>query len=376
MRWRRSAQPGNTSWTGDRVGGWAPYGTRDDRPGATAPGGAGPGGAGPDRSVAQNPRVQQRRRGRGEQLMVPDAEFRSYYDRPIIKPPVWKVPDVPTYLYLGGVAGVSSATAALADATGRPVLRRVGRLAAAFGATVSVGALVHDLGRPTRFLHMLRVFKPTSPLSVGSWILAPFGALAGATAASELTGIAPGLARLAGAGAGALGPALTTYTAVLLADTAVPAWHEAYRELPFVFAGSALASGGGVGMLAGDEAGPARAIAVAGAAVELAATSVLERRIGLAARAYRTGRAGAVLRAARAATVAGAVGAVLSAKPGRHTRLLSVVSAALLNAGSAATRYGVFEAGMASARDPEYTVVPQRERLAARAQGVAVDPSS
>jgi hypothetical protein len=357
---RRRPADGTTSWTGDRVGGWAPYGTRDDRPGATAPGGAGPGGAGPDRPVAEAPRNRPGRR-RGEQLMVPEAEFRTYYDRAIIKPPVWKVPDVPAYLYLGGVAGVSAAMAALADASGRPLLRRIGRLAAGFGATASVGALVHDLGRPTRFLNMLRVFKPTSPLSVGSWILAPFGTLAGATAASELTGIAPGLARLTGAGAGVLGPALTTYTAVLLADTAVPAWHEAHRELPFVFAGSALASGGAVGMLAGGEAGPARGIAVTGAVIELGATAALERRIGLAARAYRTGRAGTVLRAARAATLAGAVGTLLAGRV-RRTRLVSLVSAALLNAGSAATRYGIFEAGMASARDPEYTITPQRQR--------------
>lgn len=299
--------------------------------------------------------------------MVPEAEFTSYYGRPIIKSPTWKVPDVPAYLYLGGVAGVSASLAALADVTDRPALRRVGRLASILGATVSVGALVHDLGRPERFLNMLRVIKPTSPLSVGSWILAPFGTLAGAAAASELTGIAPGLGRLAGAGAGVLGPALTTYTAVLLADTAVPAWHEAYRELPFLFAGSAMASGGGAGLLAGDQAGPARRVAVAGAVLELAATAVLERRIGFAAQAYTGGRPGTVLRAARAATVAGALGAVAGGRvPGRRGRLVSVVAGLLLNAGSAATRYGVFDAGMVSAKDPAYTVVPQRERLAAR----------
>jgi len=115
--------------------------------------------------------------------MVPDAEFTSYYGRPILKSPTWKVPDVPLYLYLGGAAGTSACIAALADATGRGALRRWGRLAALSGALVSVGALVHDLGRPRRFLHMLRVLKPTSPLSVGSWILAPFGTLSGLAAA-------------------------------------------------------------------------------------------------------------------------------------------------------------------------------------------------
>lgn len=314
-------------------------------------------------------------KGRGEALMVPEAEFDSYYGRPIIKAPVWKVPDVPGYLYLGGMAGVSASLAALGDLTGRPALRRVGRLASAGGASLSVVALVHDLGRPMRFLNMLRMVKVTSPLSVGTWILSPFGTLAAAAAASELTGIAPGLGRAAGLGAGALGPALTTYTAVLFSDTAVPAWHEAYRELPFVFAGSAMASGGGVGLLAGGDTGPARRVAVAGAALELGATAVLERRIGFVGEAYTTGRAGTILRAARAATVAGGAGAVVSGMlRGRRGRLLGYASGLLLNAASAALRFGVFEAGMATARDPEYTVRPQRERMAAR-EAAAVVPT-
>ncbi len=300
--------------------------------------------------------------------MVPDAEFTSYYGRPIIKSPTWKVPDVPLYLYLGGAAGASATLAALADVTGRPGLRRVGRLASLGGALVSVGALIHDLGRPKRFLHMLRVFKPTSPLSVGSWILMPFGTLSGLAAASEITGIAPGIGRLAGFGAGVLGPPLTTYTAVLLADTAVPAWHEGYQELPFVFAGSAMAAGGGMGLLATGDVRPARRVAIAGAVLELGATAVLERRIGYARKAYATGRPGWLLKAARAATVAGAVGALAGGRlTGRRARLVSIAAAALLNAGSAATRFGVFDAGMVSARDPAYTVVPQRERLRARA---------
>jgi Polysulphide reductase, NrfD len=305
---------------------------------------------------------------RGEQLMVPKAEFSSYYGRPIIKSPTWKVPDVPLYLYLGGAAGVSASLAALADVTGRPALRRIGRLASLGGALVSVGALIHDLGRPRRFLHMLRVIKPTSPLSVGSWILTPFGTLSGLAAASEITGIAPGVGRLAGFGAGVVGPAMTTYTAVLLADTAVPAWHEGYQELPFVFAGSAMAAGGGLGLLAAGDTGPARRIAIAGAALELGATALLERRIGYAKKAYTGGRPGTLLRAARAATVAGAIGALAGGLlQGRRGRIASIAAAALLNAGSAATRFGVFDAGMVSARDPSYTVVPQRERLRARA---------
>ncbi|UOY00228.1 NrfD/PsrC family molybdoenzyme membrane anchor subunit [Blastococcus sp. PRF04-17] len=134
-------------------------------------------------------------RGRGEVPMVDDVEFTSYYGRQIVKTPVWKSPDVPLYLFLGGAAGSSSILAALADVTGRPKLTKVARLTSAGGAMASVVFLVHDLGRPERFLHMLRVFKPTSPLSVGTYILSPFSAAAGATAAVELLGWFPRLKR-------------------------------------------------------------------------------------------------------------------------------------------------------------------------------------
>jgi len=216
------------------------------------------------------------------------------------------------------------------------------------------------------------VRKPTSPLSVGSWILAPFGALSGLAVASELTGIAPAVGRAAGIGSAVLGPALATYTAVLLADTAVPAWHDAHRELPFVFAGSALAAGGGIGLAARGDVRPARRVAIAGAVLELVAGTVLERRVGFARSAYTGGRPGRLLKLARAATATGAAAAAAGGLvPGRRGRMLSLAAAALLNGGAAATRFGIFEAGVVSARDPAYTVQPQRARVEARRAGVA-----
>ena len=293
--------------------------------------------------------------------MVPEPEFESYYGRPIIKTPVWKQPDVPLYLFLGGLAGASSLLAEGAALTGRHELERVARLAAAGGATLGTGALVHDLGRPTRFLNMLRVFKVTSPLSVGSWILAPFSGLAGAAAASHVSGRLPAVGRLAGVGASVLGPPLATYTAALIADTAVPAWHEAHRELPFVFAGSAAAAAGGLAMIAAphDEAAPARKLALGGAITELSMSHRMERKLGMLAEPYHTGKAGTLLKIAKGLTVGGIALAPLA----RRSRVASAVAGAAYLAGSALTRFGVFEAGLASARDPKYTVVPQRERL-------------
>lgn len=304
---------------------------------------------------------------RGETPQVPAAEFRSYYGRPILKQPTWKAPDVGLYLFLGGLAGASATTAAVADLTGRPGLARTGRYVAAAGATVSLGALVHDLGRPSRFLHMLRIFKPTSPLSVGSWILAPFSAAATAAAVSTASGLLPRAGRTAGLAAGVLGPAMCTYTAVLLSDTAIPVWHESHRELPFVFAGSAMASAGGAALLAAPPSDhpPARRLVVAGAALELAAATRIERNKDITAEPYRKGRARTLLTAGRVLTGVGAGLALL----GRRNRALSAAAGVSLLAGGLCTRFGIFAAGHESARDPKYVVRPQRDRLARQGDG-------
>jgi DMSO reductase anchor subunit len=290
----------------------------------------------------------------------PGQEYRSYYGRPVIKAPVWKQPDVPLYLFLGGMSGASAVLAEGAALTGRAALERCARLAAAGGAAAGTVALVHDLGRPERFLNMLRVFKPTSPLSVGSWILAPFGGLSVASALSAETGVARPLGRLAGVVSALLGPPLATYTAALICDTAVPAWHEAYREMPFLFAGGGACAAGGVAVMAVPvrEAAPARRLAAAGAVADVAASALIDRRLGVLGEPYRQGRPGSLLRAARALTLAGAAGALL----GRRSRAVSVAAGAALATGSLLTRFGVFQAGLASAKDPKYTVMPQRER--------------
>lgn len=309
-----------------------------------------------------------------EPTMVDPAEFTSYYGSPILKEPAWKQPDVPLYLFLGGTAGSSASIAALATETGRARLARVARVAAAGGATASVAALIHDLGRPERFLYMLRVFKPTSPLSVGSWILAPFSALAGASAGSAVTGWLPGLGRLAGAAAGLLGPPMCTYTAVLLADTATPSWHEGRNALPILFAGSALTSGVGVALLAvpTEETAPAVRIGLAGAAAELFASRQLEHGLGIVSEPYRTGRAGKLLKAAEALTAAGA-GLSLLGRRGKAGRVAAGLAGASYLAAGLCSRFGVYAAGVASTQDPKYVVIPQRERM--RAEGKEGSPA-
>ena len=319
------------------------------------------------------------RHRRGEQLMVPKAEFSSYYGRPIVKKPVWKESEIAGYLFTGGIAAGSAVIAAGADLTGRPALRRAARLSALTALGVSGAALVHDLGVPSRFHHMLRVAKPTSPMSVGTWILTVFSLPAGLAAAAELPGLVPSplrdvvqaVSRPAGLASALVAPGLATYTAVLLADTAVPSWHEAWPELPFVFAGSALSGSAGLALLLAPttEAGPVRRLALLGSALELAAWHRIEHRIGLLAEPYKEGKPGRKMQHAKRLTVAGAVTA---ATLGRRSRVAGVAAGASLLAASALTRFAIFEAGVASTEDPKYVVVPQRERLQRR---TSVTPS-
>lgn len=309
-------------------------------------------------------------RGVREQLPVPRAEFRSYYGRAVLKTPVWEW-KIAAYLFTGGLSAGSALLAAGADLTGRPELRRVSRIGALASILASMYFLVADLGRPERFHHMLRVAKPSSPMSVGTWILVAYGPGAGLAGVAELMPTAlrrtwagkilAWAARPAGLWAAAIGPGVASYTAVLLSQTAVPAWREAHPYLPFVFTGSAAASAGGLGMLLSpvEEAVPARRLAVAGAGLEVAASRLLEQRLGLAAEAYTTGKAHRLRTWAEYLTIGGALGTMTA---GRN-RPAAVLCGLALLAGSALQRFGVFQAGVESTRDPKYVVVPQRARL-------------
>ena len=257
----------------------------------------------------------------------------SYYGRPVVKEPTWAALDIAGYLFLGGLAGASSTLAAGAELSGRPGLARPLKLGAVGAISLSLVALVHDLGRPARFLNMLRVFKPTSPMSVGVWLLSAYAPAAGAAALGELAqlGRARRLSRLGTAGAALLGPAVASYTGVLIANTATPAWHAGHREMPFVFVGSAASAAAGLGLLAAPlaENAPARRLAVIGAVAEISAVRLLERRVGIVAETYHRGRAGTLMRAAEALTVLGVAGAM---RAGHRSRVAAAASGAALPA--------------------------------------------
>ncbi|MFC9351805.1 NrfD/PsrC family molybdoenzyme membrane anchor subunit [Arthrobacter sp. NPDC057013] len=323
--------------------------------------------------------------GSREMPMVPEPEFTSYYGRPVVKPAPWG-DDVALYLFLGGVAGGSALLGLGGQLTGRPTLRRNARLSALTAVSLGAVALVKDLGRPERFLNMLRTFKVTSPMSVGSWILSAFSAGTAVSAVAEIDRLSGTRLRLgplrkvlhavegpAGFEAALFAAPLAAYTAVLLGDTATPTWNAAHEELPFVFVSSACLASSGLAMITTPvhEAGPARKLAVLGVVGDLAATRVMEHRMDpVAAEPLHQGKAGAMLKWSERLAVAGGLGALLA---GRN-RAVAAASGVALLAASALTRFGVFEAGLASAKDPRYTIEPQKNRLAARrAAGVTGD---
>jgi hypothetical protein len=283
--------------------------------------------------------------------------YRSYYGKPVLKEPVWE-PVVPAYFFFGGTAGAAASLGLAARLTGNQPLARAATYANAVAIGVSPPLLIADLGRPERFLNMLRMFKVTSPMSVGTWIVSASGLASGVATTLEVLGRLPRAKLAAEAAAGALGPFLATYTAALLADTSIPVWHEARRELPLVFAGSSAASAGAACAILATPAaaGPARRLAVVGAALELGASAVMERRLGFLADPYKRAP---TRTAATALTGAGALAMLLAGR----TRPGALTAGTLLLAGSLAQRFAIFRAGFESARDPRYTIVSQRRRL-------------
>jgi hypothetical protein len=323
-------------------------------------GGRRPGGA--DQGSRQ---AGHRSGGRDGGPTVAPAEPRSYYGQPILKAPVWTW-EIPVYFFVGGMAGASAPLALVASVQGNRPLARAASAVAFGGAALSPVLLISDLGRPERFVNMLRVFKPTSPMSVGSWILASFGPAVALGAARELLGIAPRLGRAGQVAGAVLGPGLSTYTGALLANTAVPAWHEARGQLPFVFAGSSLASASGAALLLTTPADAAipRRMGVVGAVVSVCATARMEHGLGELGAPYREGGpAAGWTRGAKALSATG--GLLLAVRSGRRRRR-PVLGALCLLGGSGLERWAIFKAGVASAGDPAATVGPQRARREAR----------
>jgi formate-dependent nitrite reductase membrane component NrfD len=285
---------------------------------------------------------------------------------PFIKPPVWTW-EVPLYFWIGGVASGSGFVGLACDLAGDHRSAAVARKVALGAVAPAPLLLIADLGRPARFLNMLRIFKPRSPMNLGAWCLVAFsGAVSGAVGA-DLLG-KPRVARRLGGVTSLLGGYLGSYTGVLLASTAVPLWARSRVMLGPIFMATATATGAAATRLTLVAIGlpdghPTRTalgtIETASILTELSLSAINEHRIGNAREALRKGPPGAIYRGAQAAVLLGLSTRLMAGR--RSPRTHNLVSA-LYMAGGLAFRFAWVFAGKASATDHEDVARLGRER--------------
>lgn len=284
----------------------------------------------------------------------------GYYGLPALKAPPWTA-EVPAYLFAGGAAGAAAVigcAAALLAPADRQLIRDA-RWLAAVGGAISPVLLTSDLGMPSRFLNMLRVFKLRSPMSVGSWTLVAFSSTAAAAAFANAFRNGEGSLRFlenaAGALSGLFGLGLSTYTGVLIGATAIPVWYENMRVLPVHFAASGV--GAAVSMLELKGHASNRALNALGVASALTETLVgasveMDKKPALAP--LKSGKSGWTTRLG--GLLSGPLPLVLRLIAGssgiRRSIRLRRMAAASMVAGSLLTRQGWVQAGRASAENP------------------------
>jgi len=270
---------------------------------------------------------------------------------PPIKGPVW-VWSIPAYFFVGGIGGAAMTmgmTAQVFGARGMGPFDQRCRWTGAVAGGLGSALLVFDLGRKTRFLNMLRVFRPTSPMSVGSWVLAL------ATPLSLASAVLPvcSLSYAAGIGSGLLGIPLATYTGVLIGNTVVPLWSATRRTLPILFGASAVASMASLFELMPLDRRERRIVhrfGTMGRIAEITAAAALEREAHAVPGAIRPLRDGFSGTLWNAATICAVAGLAVSAIPGNH-RAKRIATGVLGLAGGVAVRFAIFYGGKRSARE-------------------------
>jgi hypothetical protein len=286
----------------------------------------------------------------------------GYYGIPLLKEPQWK-PEVPVYFFVGGASGAAAVIGAIADWTGKnPDIARDARWVAAVGAAVSTGLLIADLGRPSRFLNMLRVFKPQSPMSVGAWTLAAFGSASGAAAFAQLFRDRLGdfapirwLGNISQAASALFGLPFSNYTGVLIGATAIPVWNTHIDTLPIHFGMSGLGSAVSTLELMGHTDSPAlNLLGFGAAAIESweGFNIEIKKKAEEASDPLRRGFSGWTTRVG--GVLSGPVPLALraaAALTGSRSRDLRRWAAISSLAGSLITRFAWVRAGRASAQD-------------------------
>jgi formate-dependent nitrite reductase membrane component NrfD len=274
---------------------------------------------------------------------------------PVIKAPVWTW-EVPLYFWFGGMAAGSCFVALACDLAGDEKSARIARRVSLAAVTPSPVLLVMDLGRPARFLNMMRIFKPRSPMSMGAWCLVGFSTLQAGAVGLDLLGRRREARALGGVNA-VLGGYLGSYTGVLLAATAVPVWSRSKLFLGPIFVSTATATGAAATRLTLVAAGlpdghPTRTalgrVETGAMTAELALSIVNERRLGDVAPALEHGRPGKQFKAAKWLVRIGLSLRAVRARTGRPAH--DVASVLYLLAGML-FRYAWVGAGRQSAAD-------------------------
>jgi formate-dependent nitrite reductase membrane component NrfD len=285
---------------------------------------------------------------------------------PFIHAPVWSW-EVATYFWFGGMASGAAFVALACDTAGdhrsAVIARRVALGVVAPGPVL----LIADLGRPERFLNMMRIFKPRSPMNTGSWCLVAFSGSAALAVAADLAR-QRNAARALGAMTALFGSYLGSYTGVLLACTAVPLWSGSRTILGPAFVATATATGAAATRLTLVASGlphghPTRralgTIETAAMLTELGISALGERRLGDAAEALRGGRSGLYFRTAKTLVAVGISLRLVARRTGpREHELASVMylAAGLL------FRFAWVYAGRASATDDAVVAATARAR--------------
>lgn len=282
----------------------------------------------------------------------------GYYGVPLLKEPQWSW-EIPPYFFVGGAAGSAAVLGLIARWVGRDEkLARDCRLLAAGGAVVSSGLLISDLGRPERFLAMLRVFKPQSPMSVGAWTLAAFGSFAGAAAFAQIAAERFGLpvrvlGNVAEVFSAAAGLPFSNYTGVLIGATAVPVWNEHIHSLPIHFGMSGLNSAVGILELLGHENTALNTLGLGAAVIETLEGVNIEVSRKPAEEPLKRGTSGFITRLGGVLSGPVPLGLRIAAffAGSRRSKKLRRAAAASSIAGSMLTRIAWVHAGHVSARD-------------------------
>jgi hypothetical protein len=306
-----------------------------------------------------------RAKATGKSLEIP-ADGPTYYGQPLLKQSVWSI-DIPLYYFFGGAAGSTMALAAALQLRRDPELRKLSRHChwiGITGSTLGAAFLIHDLGRPSRFMNMLRVFRPTSPMNVGAWILSVAAPSAIATGLFiGRRGLAGLIGETTGYISGAFGAALAGYTGVLVANSAIPVWQQARAWMPVLFVASSITSAASVLDIFYESREAQRityTFGTIGRLAEIAAGYYAGKsceKLPSVAAPFRSGATGLLW---KTSTALAAASLVISALPGKSSRPRRKIAGLVGALGSLALRFAVHYISNASARDPRASFQQQR----------------